>query len=142
MDVMLSDEAGRLPQQLFLKVAQWLKLAAYLYSPYCLEKLSEKSKLASNRGSASPQNGANALSLGPSRPTDLPLILRSNYFPDSLRETVWKVLSGRSGGLHSALWRAKDTLRICPTMNGVASVRICLVPQGKDALGFTAYGRS
>src|SRR5829696_3042022 len=58
------------------------------------------------------------------------------------RETVWKVLSGCSGGLRSALWRAKDTLRICPTMNGVASVRICLVPQGKDAPGFTAYGRS
>jgi hypothetical protein len=57
MDVMLSDEAGRLPQQLFLKVGQWLKLAAYLYSPYCLEKLSEKSKLASNRGSASPKMG-------------------------------------------------------------------------------------
>src|SRR5215212_9485638 len=57
-------------------------------------------------------------------------------------ETVWKVLSGCSAGLRSALWRAKDTVQICPTMNGVASVRICLVPQGKDALGFTAYGRS
>src|SRR5215218_4466466 len=63
-------------------------------------------------------------------------------FNELPRETVWKVLSGCSGGLRSALWRAKDTLRICPTMNGVASVRICLVPQGKDAPGFTAYGRS
>jgi len=44
MDVMLSDEAGRLPEQLFLKVEQWLKLAAYLYSPYCLEKLYGKSE--------------------------------------------------------------------------------------------------
>ena len=62
---------------------------------------------------------------------------------NSSRETVWKVLSGCSGGLRSALWRAKDTVRSCPTMNGVASVRICLVQQGKDALlGFTAYGRS
>jgi len=58
------------------------------------------------------------------------------------RETVWKVLSGCEGGLRSALWRAGDTLRICPTTNGVASARICLAPQGEDAPGFTAYGRS
>src|ERR671921_778089 len=32
MDVMLSDEAGRLPEQLFLKVGQCLELAACLYS--------------------------------------------------------------------------------------------------------------
>jgi hypothetical protein len=31
--VMLSDEAGRLPEQLFLKVGQCLELAACLYSP-------------------------------------------------------------------------------------------------------------
>src|SRR5829696_8485994 len=67
---------------------------------------------------------------------------KQTLFSELPRETVWKVLSGCSGGLRSALWRAKDTLRICPTMNGVASVRICLVPQGKDAPGFTAYGRS
>src|SRR5918998_1489932 len=33
IDVMLSDEAGRLPEQLFLKVVQCLELAACLYSP-------------------------------------------------------------------------------------------------------------
>ena len=32
MDVMLSDEAERLPDQLFLKEGQWLELAACLYS--------------------------------------------------------------------------------------------------------------
>ena len=32
MGVMLSDEAGCLPEQLFLKVGQWLELAACLYS--------------------------------------------------------------------------------------------------------------
>jgi|SRR5215218_5294846 len=57
-------------------------------------------------------------------------------------ETVWKVLGERSGSLRSAPWRAGDTLRICPTTNGVASARICPDPQDKDALGFTAYGRS
>jgi len=31
--VMLSEEAGRLPEQLFLKVGQCLELAACLYSP-------------------------------------------------------------------------------------------------------------
>src|SRR5919107_6034402 len=33
IDVMLSDEAGRLPEQLFRKVVQCLELAACLYSP-------------------------------------------------------------------------------------------------------------
>src|SRR5918992_1643911 len=33
IDVMLSDKAGRLPEQLFLKVVQCLELAACLYSP-------------------------------------------------------------------------------------------------------------
>jgi hypothetical protein len=45
------------------------------------------------------------------------------------------------GGLRSALWRAGDIPRIYPT-SGVASARICLAPQVKDAPGFTAYGRS
>ena len=45
------------------------------------------------------------------------------------RETVWKVLSGRDGGLRSTLWRAGDTLRICQTTNGVASGRIFPSPQ-------------
>jgi hypothetical protein len=58
------------------------------------------------------------------------------------RETVWKVLGGRDGGLRSAPWRAGDILRICPTTNGVASARICPLLQAKDALGFTAYGLS
>jgi hypothetical protein len=34
---------------------------------------------------------------------------------------------GRDGGLLCALWRAGDTPRICPTTNGVASVRICRI---------------
>src|SRR3954454_11606945 len=66
----------------------------------------------------------------------------SGHFPDSLLETVWKVLGRRDGGLRSALWRAGDTLRICPTTNGVASIRIFPSPQGGDVLGCTAYGRS
>src|SRR5215203_6008854 len=86
--------------------------------------------------SASRESHANIISESLCLGAGLPL------FTELPRETVWKVLSGCSGGLRSALWRAKDTLRICPTMNGVASVRICLVPQGKDAPGFTAYGRS
>jgi hypothetical protein len=44
--------------------------------------------------------------------------------------------------LCSALWRAGDILRICPTMNCFASALICPAPQGEDAPGFTAYGRS
>src|SRR5829696_6660065 len=63
-------------------------------------------------------------------------------FTESPRETVWKVLGGRDGSLRCAPWRAGDTLQICPTMNGVASVRIFPSPQGGDAPGFTAYGRS
>src|SRR5829696_4671332 len=63
----------------------------------------------------------------------------SAYFPDSLsRETVWKLLAGRDGGLRSALWRAKDTPRICPTTNGVASAHIFPSPQDKDAPASTA----
>src|SRR5829696_8641537 len=77
--------------------------------------------------SASRESHANIISESLCLGAGLPL------FTELPRETVWKVLSGCSGGLRSALWRAKDTLRICPTMNGVASVRICLVPQGKDA---------
>jgi hypothetical protein len=57
-------------------------------------------------------------------------------------ETVWKVLGGRDGGLRFAPWRAGDTLQICPTTNGVASVRIFPSPQGGDVLGCTPYGRS
>src|SRR5215213_4769970 len=63
-------------------------------------------------------------------------------FSELPRETVWKVLGGCSGGLRCAPWRAGDTPQICPTMNGVASAHIFLSPQGRDALGFTAYGRS
>src|SRR5215213_10364071 len=63
-------------------------------------------------------------------------------FNELPRETVWKVLGGRDGSLRCAPWRAGDTLQICPTMNGVASVRIFPSPQGGDAPGFTAYGRS
>src|SRR5215218_5658598 len=66
----------------------------------------------------------------------------SSYFPNSFTEIVWKVLGGRDGGLRSALWRAGDTPPICPTTNGVASVRIFPSPQGGDVLGYTAYGRS
>src|SRR5215212_11094955 len=70
------------------------------------------------------------------------LILPVQQFPRrTLLETVWKVFSERDGGLRCAPWRAGDTPRICPT-NGVASAHIFLSPQGKDALGFTAYGRS
>jgi hypothetical protein len=54
-------------------------------------------------------------------------------------ETVWKVLSGRDGGLRSTLWRAGDTPPICQTTNGGASSPISPSPQGKDAQGFTAY---
>jgi hypothetical protein len=39
-------------------------------------------------------------------------------------------------------WRVGDTLRICPTTNGGASVRIFPSPQGGDVLGCTVYGRS
>src|SRR5829696_634941 len=42
----------------------------------------------------------------------------------------------------SAPWRAENTLRICPTTNGAASVRIFPRLQDGDVLGFTAYGRS
>jgi transposase len=42
------------------------------------------------------------------------------------------VLSGCVGGLRSAPWKAGDTLRICPTTNGVASARICPAPQGEE----------
>src|SRR5918998_6944573 len=64
-------------------------------------------------------------------------------FPRTLLlETVWKVLGGRDGGLRSVPWRAVDTLRICPTTNGVTSARIFPSPQGGDLLGCTPYGRS
>src|SRR5215208_5653526 len=46
-----------------------------------------------------------------------------------LLETVWKLLSGRNGGLRCAPWRAGDTLPICPRRNGVASARIFRNPQ-------------
>src|SRR5918994_3739473 len=51
-----------------------------------------------------------------------------------LSETVWKVLGRRDGGLRSGPCRAGDTLRICPTTNGVALVRIFPSPQGGDVL--------
>src|SRR3712207_9423084 len=57
-------------------------------------------------------------------------------------ETVWKVLGRRDGDLRSVPWRAGDTPRTCPTTNGVASARIFPSPQGGDAQGFTACGRS
>src|SRR3712207_5924423 len=58
------------------------------------------------------------------------------------RETVWKVLGRRDGGLRSVPWSARDTPRTCPTTNGVASARIFPSPQGGDAQGFMACGRS
>ena len=45
IDVMLSDKAGRLPEQLFLKVVQCLELAACLYSPGCREGIFSESGL-------------------------------------------------------------------------------------------------
>src|SRR5919107_5851847 len=49
IDVMLSDEAGRLPEPLFLKEGQCLELAACLYSPSCREGRYSR-KLASKEG--------------------------------------------------------------------------------------------
>src|ERR687898_187394 len=46
IDVMLSDEAGRLPEQLFLKVVQCLELAACLYSPNSREGTFSESLIA------------------------------------------------------------------------------------------------
>ena len=41
-----------------------------------------------NRGSVSPQNGTKALFPGRGRPTNLPLIIRSNYCSDSFRGPI------------------------------------------------------
>ena len=46
IDVMLSDEAGRLPEQLFLEVVQCLELAACLYSPRCREGVFSETLIA------------------------------------------------------------------------------------------------
>jgi transposase len=59
-----------------------------------------------------------------------------------LPETVWKLGGERDGCLRSSLWRARDTPRICPMRNGVASALIFPNPPEKGAPGFTACGRS
>src|ERR687893_807270 len=59
-----------------------------------------------------------------------------------LLETVWKLRGEHDVCLRSALWRARDTLRICPMRNGVASALIFPNPPEKGAPGFTACGRS
>src|SRR5919107_1398727 len=46
------------------------------------------------------------------------------------------------GGLRSALWRARDTPRICPMTNGTVSALICPSTHVEVAPGSTACGRS
>src|SRR5215218_11037707 len=59
-----------------------------------------------------------------------------------LPETVWKLRGEHDVCLRSALWRARDTPRICPMKNGVASALIFPNPPEKGATGFMACGRS
>src|SRR5215218_5921925 len=64
--------------------------------------------------------------------------LYGGLFTGVRRETVWKLRGEHDVCLRSALWRARNTLRICPTRNGVASALIFPNPPEKGALGFTA----
>jgi hypothetical protein len=72
--------------------------------------------------------------------------LRDSHLPEIFTllrgETVWKLRGEHDVCLRSALWRARDTLRICPMRNGVASALIFPNPPEKGAPGFMVCGRS
>src|SRR5215204_2430227 len=67
---------------------------------------------------------------------------RKALFIGVRRETVWKLRGEHDVCLRSALWRARDTPRICPIKNPLASALIFPNPPDKVAPNFMSFGLS